>query len=180
MSSIIVANSNPDYASRIAAVLRSSGLYISGLCTTGAQVIEFTKKHYHGGIVVTSAKLRDMPAINLPRVVVSNYDFLFLISSQMSGVCDSLESASLMLPINRMNLIASVHMFLNISDYTSLSIKKKLASGNYDEKQMIKKAKELLIERNNLSEPVAHRFIQKKSMDTGKKMVETSMIILNT
>ncbi|MCI1955885.1 MAG: ANTAR domain-containing protein, partial [Oscillospiraceae bacterium] len=67
-----------------------------------------------------------------------------------------------------------------VSDYTPLSIKKKLAAGNYEEKQVILKAKNLLISRNNLTEPQAHRFIQKKSMDTGKKMVETAMIILNS
>ncbi|MVB11950.1 ANTAR domain protein [Caprobacter fermentans] len=180
MSSIVVANSNPDYAKKIASVLRSSGLYVGGVCTTGAQVMEFTSKHYHGGVVVCSVKLRDMPAVNLPRVAGASYDFLFLVSSQLASMSESLEQATLMLPINRMNLISTVNMFLNLSDYTSLNIKKKLAAGNLDEKQLIKNAKDLLIERNNFTEPQAHRFMQKKSMDTGKKMVETALIILNS
>ncbi len=180
MSSIIVANSNPDYAKKIAVVLRSSGLYIGGICTTGAQVIDFANKHYHGGVVVSSVKLRDMPAFNLPRVVGSGYDFLYLVTPEFAGACDSIESVSLMLPLNRMSLISTVNMLLNISDYTSLNIKKKLSSGNFDEKQLVKSAKDLLMERNHLTEAQAHRFIQKKSMDTGKKMVETSMIILSS
>lgn len=180
MSSIIVANSNQDYAKKIAAVLRSSGLYISGVCTTGARVIDFANKHYHGGVIVTSVKLMDMPAVNLPNVVGKSYDFLLLVGSQLAGMCAQLECASLMLPINRMDLVSSVNMFLSISDFTPLSIKKKLSDGNYDEKQVIKKAKELLMERNHFTEPQAHRFIQKKSMDGGKKMAETAMIILNS
>jgi two-component system, response regulator PdtaR len=180
MSSIIVANSNPDYAKKIAAVLRSSGLYIGGVCSTGAQVIDFANKHYHGGVVVSSMKLRDMPAFQLPRVVGSGYDLLYLVGSEFAGMSESLESVSLMLPINRMSLISTVNMLLNITDYTPLSIKKKLTGGNFDEKELIAKAKDLLIERNNLTEAQAHRFIQKKSMDNGKKMVETSMIILNS
>ncbi|MCI1964746.1 MAG: ANTAR domain-containing protein [Oscillospiraceae bacterium] len=179
MSSIVVANSNPDHAKRITAVLRSSGLYVGVVCTTGAQVMNFTSKHYHGGVVVCSVKLRDMAAVNLPRMIGSSYDFLFLVSSQLHSMCDSLEQATLMLPINRMNLIATVNMFLNLADYTSLSIKKKLSASNYDEQQLIKKAKALLMSRNHLTEPQAHRFIQKKSMDTGKKMVESAMIILD-
>ena len=180
MSSIVVANSNPDYAKKIAAVLRSNGLYVGSVCTTGAQVMDFTSKHYHGGVVISSVKLRDMPAVNLPRATGAGYDFLFLVSSQLAEMCESLEHASLMLPINRMSLIATVNMFLNISDYTSLSVRKKLAAGTFDEKQLVADAKGLLMERNNFTEAQAHRFIQKKSMDTGKKMVETAMIILNS
>lgn len=175
-----MANSNPDYAKRIASVLHSSGLYVGSVCVSGAQLMNFANKHYHGGVVVCSVKLRDMPAVNLPRVIGPGYDFLFLISPQLAGMKDSIEHASLMMPINRMSLISTVNMFLNVSDYTPLSIKKKLAAGNYEEKQVILKAKNLLISRNNLTEPQAHRFIQKKSMDTGKKMVETAMIILNS
>lgn len=180
MSSIIVANSNPDYAKKIAAVLRSSGLYVGGVCTTGSQVMNFTSKHYHGGVVISSVKLRDMPAVNLPRVSGSGYDFLFLVNSQLADMCESIEYASLMMPLNRMSLISTVNMFLNISDYTPLSVKKKLAGNSYDEKQVVQNAKRLLMERNYFTEAQAHRFIQKKSMDTGKKMAETSMIILSS
>lgn len=180
MSSIVAANSNPEYAKKIAAVLRSSGLYVGAVCTTGAQVMDFTSKHYHGGIVVCSEKLRDMAAVNLPRMVGSAYDFLFLVSSQLASIYKSMEQTTLMLPVNRMDLISTVNMFLDLADYTSLTIKKKLATENLDEKQLIKNAKDLLMKRNNLTEPQAHRFIQKKSMDTGKKMVEAALIILSS
>ena len=180
MSSIVVANSNPEHAQKIAAVLRSSGLYVGAVCTTGAQVMDFTSKHYHGGIVVCSVKLRDMAAVNLPRMAGSSYDFLFLVSSQLASMCDSLEQATLMLPINRTNLISTVNMFLNLADCTPLTIRKKLAAESCDDKQLIKNAKDLLMKRNNFTEPQAHRFIQKKSMDNGKKMVESAMIILNS
>jgi response regulator NasT len=90
-----------------------------------------------------------------------------------------LESASLLLPIRRMDLISTVNMFLNLADPTPPAIKKKIQSGNYNEKKILMQAKNLLMGRNNLTEPQAHRLIQKKSMDTGRKMAETAMIILN-
>lgn len=179
MSSIIVANSNPDYAKRIAALLHSTGLYVASVSTTGASVMDFAHRHYHGGVVVSSAKLRDMPAVNLPDVV-PNYDFLFLMGSQFAQMCGRLGCASLILPVKRRDLVDTVNMFLNISDFTPLSVKKQLAAENFDEKAALKKAKELLMVRNHFTEPQAHRFIQKKSMDTGKKTAETSLIILNT
>ena len=82
MSSVLVANSNADYARKISAVLRTSGLNVSCVCTTGAQTIDFANRHYHGGVVVCSAKLRDMSALNLPEIIGPNYDFLFLLKSQ--------------------------------------------------------------------------------------------------
>lgn len=179
MSSILVANANADYAKKIAAVLHSGGLNVSGVCTTGAQVINFTNRHYHGGVVVCSIKLMDMTAMDLPRAAGSNYDFLFILKSQQTDISDSLSCASLLQPINRMSLISSVNMLLSIADYSSLSIKKKIASNTIDEKKIIENAKNLLMQRNNFTEPQAHRFIQKKSMDTSKKMIETAMIILN-
>lgn len=177
MSSILIANSNLDSAKKIAAVLRSGGLNVSSVCSTGSQVIDFTNRHYQGGVVVCSEKLTDMPAMNLPRLAGVGYDFLFLVKNQPVSLPPS--CINILIPINRMALISTVNMLLNIADYSSLSVKKRIAAGNYDEKQVIESAKSVLIERNNFSEAQAHRFIQKKSMDTGKKMIETAMIILN-
>ncbi|NLG93308.1 MAG: ANTAR domain-containing protein [Clostridiales bacterium] len=179
MSSVLVANSNADYARKISAVLRTSGLNVSCVCTTGAQTIDFANRHYHGGVVVCSAKLRDMSALNLPEIIGPNYDFLFLLKSQQSKIAGALSCASLILPINRMDLVSSVNMLLNLSDYTSLTVKKKLAQGDFDEKQVIEQAKNRIMERNYFTEPQAYRFMQKKSMNSGKKMIEIAMIILN-
>lgn len=179
MSSILVANSNEDSAKKIAAVLRSGGLNVSGVCSAGSQVINFTNRHYQGGVVVCSEKLKDMLALNLPRAVGTNYDFVFILKAQPVTVLESMISASLIMPINRMELISTVNMLLNLSDFSSLSIKKKIANGIPDEKEVIESAKNLLMERNHFTEVQAHRFIQKKSMDNGKKMIESALIILN-
>ncbi|HEX3038360.1 MAG TPA: ANTAR domain-containing protein [Oscillospiraceae bacterium] len=178
MSSIIVANANADSAKKIAAVLKSSGLPVYGICTTGAQVIDLTNRHYHGGVVVCDVQLKDMLAINLPHVVGNNYDFLFLVKSFQAEMAQSLESASLKVPLNRLDLVTSVNMLLNIADRTGSKIKKRMEEGIPDEKAIIKRAKDLLMERNYFTEMQAHRFIQKKSMDNCKKAVETAMIIL--
>lgn len=180
MSSIVVANSNPDFARKIASVFHANGLYVGGICVSGAQLIDFTRKHYHGGVVVSSVKLKDMPAVNLPRVIGPGYDFVFVVNPQFAGMSESIEYASLLMPLNRMDLIATVNMFLSLSEETPASIEKKIGAGTLDDKQIIRQAKNLLISRNNLTEPQAHRLIQKKSMDTGKKMIETAMIILRS
>lgn len=179
MSSILVANSNEDSAKKIAAVLRSGGLNVSGVCSAGSQVINFTNRHYQGGVVVCSEKLKDMPAVSLPKTVSQSYDFVFILRAQLPPVSD-MAVCSLYMPLNRVELFSTVNMLLDLSGYTSLSVKKMIASGTVNDKEIIESAKNLLIARNHLTEAQAHRFIQKKSMDNGKKMVETALIIMNS
>ena len=43
---------------------------------------------------------------------------------------------------------------------------------------MMFQAKSLLIEKNGMTEEEAHRYLQKRSMDNGTNMVETSYMVL--
>ena len=47
------------------------------------------------------------------------------------------------------------------------------------DKVTIDKAKLLLMERNNMSEPEAYRYLQKNSMDMGRTLLETAYMILS-
>ena len=49
---------------------------------------------------------------------------------------------------------------------------------NEKEQRIIEDAKQLLMERNHLSEKEAHKYIQKLSMDSGNSLVETAEMIL--
>ena len=51
-------------------------------------------------------------------------------------------------------------------------------SADPEEKALIAKAKSLLIERNNMTEEEAHRYLQKSSMDSGTNMLETAQMVL--
>jgi response regulator NasT len=129
MSSILIANSNLDSAKKIAAVLRSGGLNVSSVCSAGFQVIDFTNRHYQGGVVICSEKLTDMPAVNLPRLAGAGYDFVFLVKNQPVSLPSFPSCINIFIPINRMALISTVNMLLNIADYSSLSVKKELLPG---------------------------------------------------
>ena len=47
------------------------------------------------------------------------------------------------------------------------------------EQAVIARAKEVLMERNHMTETEAHRYVQKCSMDSGTNMVETAHMILD-
>lgn len=48
-----------------------------------------------------------------------------------------------------------------------------------EEQELIKQAKELLMDRNHMTEADAHRYLQKCSMDSGTNMVETAQMIMS-
>ena len=48
-----------------------------------------------------------------------------------------------------------------------------------EDKKVLQEAKNLLMERNGLSEEEAHRYIQKCSMDSGTNLVETAEMVLS-
>ncbi len=180
MNSIVVAASNPSRAKKIAAVLHSGGLFVSAAYSGGAQVIGFAGKHYHGGVIVCELKLQDMTALSLPQTVGPKYDFLFLVGPQFAGMAENLPYARLMLPVSRRSLIESVGMLLSLSEATPSAVRRKLGEEGFDPREEIRQAKILLREKYGMTEPQAHRFLQKKSMNMGKRMAETAFLVLHS
>ncbi len=50
---------------------------------------------------------------------------------------------------------------------------------NINEEKIIKRAKSFLIDVYSMTESQAYRYMQKKSMDTGRKLVDIARIILD-
>ena len=48
------------------------------------------------------------------------------------------------------------------------------------DQQLIRKAKELLMDTNRMTESEAHRFLQKRSMDAGMKLADMAQYILDS
>ena len=89
--------------------------------------------------------------------------------------CVVLCGFKLLAPVRRSDLINSVHMLLHLrEDGARLSMPRR----SEEEKQIIGEAKALLMERHGMTEAEAHRYIQKRSMDAGAKMVQTAKLIL--
>jgi len=82
---------------------------------------------------------------------------------------------SLPAPVTRGDLCASVSMVLQMGRRLERVLRPKR---NEEETQVVEKAKRHLMEREGLTEEEAHRYIQKKSMDSGARMVQTAILVL--
>ena len=78
-------------------------------------------------------------------------------------------------PISRSDLVNSTEMVLQMSRRLGRMIKPRRSD---EDREVIRQAKSLLMERNGLTEDQAHRLLQKKSMDSGVNLVQTARLVL--
>ena len=191
MTGIIVAFLRPEDARSVRGILVREGYEVAGVCTSAAQVISLTH-NLDGGIVVCGYRLSDMHYSELYQYLPEGYRMLLVASPAkwMDGQPEDI--VCLEQPIRVRVLLQTLEGLL-----TELRRQKKKqrrrAAGQGDgqpsgengfgrrseaDRQVIIKAKELLMERNHMSEGEAHRYIQKISMDSGNSMVETAGMVL--
>ena len=81
-------------------------------------------------------------------------------------------------PIRTGELISTVEMLLLQQERRLKKKKTKPKKRSEEEQKIIDAAKKVLMERNQMTEQEAFRYIQKSSMDSETNMVETAQMIL--
>ena len=176
MVGIIVVFPSKDNAANIRNLLVRNGMNVTGVCTSGAQALHYADT-VDEGIVICGYKLKDMMYTELREFLPREFDILLLASPDKWSDGDAEGVMGLSMTLKAYDFINTMEMML-----TNLKRrrKKKRETGKRDPAQqaLIGKAKELLMERNHMSEEEAHRYIQKCSMDSGTDMTETAEMIL--
>ena len=83
------------------------------------------------------------------------------------------------LPLKVQDLVSTLGMMMETIARKRKKLKSQPKERSREEIETIQQAKELLMERNHMSESEAHRYIQKCSMDSGTNMVETAQMIVS-
>ena len=105
---------------------------------------------------------------------------MLLVASQDKWSSGDVEGiVGLSTPIKVYDLLNTVNMMLQSMDRRRKKRRKELKNRDPKQQETIRKAKELLMTRNNMSEEEAHRYLQKSSMDSGTNMVETAEMVLS-
>lgn len=180
MLSIIVAFPKIEDAKAIKNVLVRSGFEVIATCTTGAQVIT-TANELDEGIVLCGFRLTDMHYSELHNYLPKGFSMLLVASAAKLSDVINMEIVCVAMPIKTNDLINTIQMMTyNYTRKKKKAKEREKAKGRTKEqKEIIEKAKLLLMDRNNMSEEEAHRYIQKTSMDSGTNMVETAEMILS-
>lgn len=178
MVGIIVVFPNKDNAANIRNLLAREGMAVTGVCTTGAQAMNYADT-VDEGIVVCGYKLKDMLYSELREYLPDDFEMLLIASPDKwsSGLAEGV--VGLNMPIKVYDLMNTVEMMLQNMDRRRRKRKQERKGRSPDQQEAIQKAKRLLMERNNMSEGEAHRYLQKSSMDSGTNMVETAEMVLS-
>ncbi len=176
MDKIVVAFENEKNRNRICDILEASGIPVKVSCRSGAEAIRAIRK-MSGGIVISGFKLTEMTAADLAYDLNGIAMVLAIASPQLLEQCVSDNLFKLPTPFSRGDLVSSVRMLLQMQEKHY-----RAAPPRRSEKDTadINKAKEILMSKNGMTEEEAHRFIQRRSMDTGRKAAETARLIIGT
>ncbi len=196
MRSIIVAFPDMTNAHKIRDILAMHDFPVRGLATNGSMALRFISSEDGGGLIVCGPNFPDMTAIQLLSLMPDDYDILVLSSSgSMNMGYEHQEGLyTLTLPLHTQDLVASVRMLLETRQMyrnTMRAVKPAAAQPtpkgpqvppkrSPEEQRVIDRAKALLMNRNNMSEQEAHRFLQKRCMDTGTKLYDMALAVLKS
>lgn len=176
MGSIIIVFPKIEDAKRIRLMLMRYGLETAAVCTTASNVLSGVH-HMDSGVVICSYRLPDMHYSQLAKYLPEYFEMLLLTAASEAGNCPE-EIMSLTYPVKPNDLAGTVEMMLAQLDRRLKKRKTLPKKRTQQEQNYINNAKWVLMERNNMTEQEAFRYIQKCSMDSGTNMVETAQMIL--
>lgn len=147
-------------------VLKEAGLETAHLCRSGAAALGLCSQ-ISAGLIICH-KIQDMSAITLARAAPSHIDVLLLLPSGQRALDSMSNVLSMSLPLDRPEFLRTVHQMLNSSGQRA----RQSHLRSNEDAALIAAAKRLLLERDNMPEWAAHRFLQQKAMREGKTLAE--------
>lgn len=178
MANIVVVFPKIDNAKSIKNLLVKNGFAVNGVCTTGTQALNLVDG-LGAGVVISAYKLSDMMFWELSENLPPGFELLLMASkANIQQEADGYGIVAVSMPLQVSELIGTVDMLCTNIDRRRR--KARLVPKERDElsQAVIKEAKELLMERNHMTEDEAYRYLQKSSMDSGTNMVETAQMVL--
>ena len=176
MADIIIAFPKLDDAKNLKKLLLRNGYDVSLVCDNGAQVVGAVNE-LDGGVVICGYRFSDMHFSEILDYLPKGFQMLLMASPAKLEDSDISEIVSLPMPLKVQDLLDTLNMMVQYRRWKKKQ-KNKPKVRSEGEKRIIQKAKELLMERNQMTEEEAHRYIQKISMDSAINLVETAEMIL--
>ena len=175
MGCVLIAMPRHDDATHLSELLRNGGISEDvHICTTGSDILR-KAEDLEVHVVICTRHFSDMGYEELSSYLPHTVSIL-LLTKDATLVPFSSNVMRLLMPFKSADFVNTVQMLLPYRPYFERKKKKPVRSAG--EMQVIDKAKRILMERNEMSEPEAYRYLQKSSMDTGRSLLETAQMIL--
>lgn len=187
MRQLIIAFAEKTLAQSLSQIFRGNGLPVCCVAATGSQALGHASREPFGGLVVCPAYLPDMPAQELQKLLPESYDLLVLATSGQQTAIRGNGIFTLVYPFSRTLVVDSARRILetrqmlpeegrHLAEYKNISGQKRTGR----DQALIDQAKALLMGKRRLSEQEAHRYLQKRSMESGIRMAELAGQIISS
>ncbi|OUQ13961.1 antitermination regulator [Lachnoclostridium sp. An14] len=178
MPNVIVAFSKQENGKNIRNILVKNGFHVVAVCTSGAQILAAAGE-LDRGIVVGGGKFQDMVYGEVCRLLPEEFSMLVVAQAAMFGD-DTPENAMLLpMPLRVHELVSTLEMMIQTQERRHRRRRRMPKARSREELELIDRAKEMLMDRNHMTEDEAHRYIQKCSMSNGSSLVETAEMIIS-
>lgn len=175
MEKIVVAFAKEESGRRIREILESSGTAACVLCRSAAEVKRVVGKQRISA-VVCGYKFHDESAENLFEDLPQACAMLMVAAQGMLDLCESDDIFKLAAPVSRGDLIASVRLLLQVGHRLEKMTRPRRSE---EDRAVVEQAKAALMASRGLTEEEAHRFLQKRSMDSGARLLDTARQVLS-
>ena len=177
MVNLIVAFPKLEDAKTIKNILVRSGFQVTGICTTGAQAIS-QADGLHDGVIICGYKLEDMLYSELRECLPPGFELLLMASPRLLSECYGEGVVCLSMPLKMNDFLSTINMMTDGIERKRRRRHQQPKRRSEKEEALIAEAKELLMERNHMTENEAHKYLQKCSMDSGTGIVDTAQMVL--
>ena len=170
---IILAFSKDETAVRFKRMLDGSGFEVRGVAHSAAELLRMIS-HMDEVLVIMGYKLRDGTLDDIYDSLKPGQKLMSIVKAEKQDMIENEEIFVLPLPVGREHLISAIQVFLGV-----IKTAHRNTNRNEEDEKIIDQAKLYLMEKYRMTEKQAHRFIQKRSMDTGSRFVDTARQILH-
>jgi response regulator NasT len=176
---IIVAFAKAQDAANLKSILNRGGYEGIVTCTSGVQALS-AMDDLGSGVILCGYRLSDMLYSELLEDLPSYFKMLLIASTERApATAESDNFIYLPTPVQKSDLYSTLNLMMEGVQRARKKAKEKRIKRSETDKKIIDQAKALLMERHHMTEPEAHKYLQKCAMDSGTDLTETAEMIIS-
>lgn len=166
---IIVGFSNNRICSIVCKVLNKYGISPDCICNTGIGIRKMAD-YFNEGIIICGDTFYDEPLVNIVEDLWQNFNIILIGKYDKINICEDNKAYKLVTPLKMEELIGALELKLCEKTFNRKNLK--------DRENLLESAKIVLFKKYNFNEAQAHKYMQKLSMEKGKKLTEIAQNII--
>ncbi len=176
---IIVAFAKSEDAQHLKSILSRGGYDGAVICTSGVQALS-AMDDLGSGVIICGYRLSDMLYSELLEDLPAYFKMIMIASTSKAPMeSESDNFVYLPTPLQRADLFSTLNLMIEGVRRAKKKAKERRMQRSEADKKIIEQAKALLMDRHHMTEPEAHKYLQKCAMDSGTDMLETAEMIIS-